>query len=530
MKRNTITLSGLALATVLVFSACTKDLERFPTNDLTSSTLYANAEGYKQVAAKMYGAFALTGNQGPAGNGDISFLDEGTSDFLRLYWKMQTLSTDEAVIAWNDPGLQDFHNMNWSSSNPMSQGLYYRSIYQITLANEFIRESADEKLSGRGISGAEADNIRLLRTEARFLRSYQYWVLMDLFGNPPFTDENSPIGIVFPNQITRADLFNYIESELKEVEGGLSDARTAAYGRADKGAAWALLARLYLNAEVYTGTARWSDALTYAKKVIDAGYSLVPNYRHLMLADNNLNTSEFIFTINYDGIKTQNYGGTTFLVHAAVGGAMNPGDFGVGGGWVGFRTTKNIVNLFNDPSGATDKRAQFAGNKLEIDNQGDFTDGYAVTKFRNVTRGGAWGSDAQGNFADTDFPLFRLAEMYLIYAEAVLRGATGGTKDQARDYINLLRTRAYGGSTAGNISSVDLTLDFVLDERGRELYMEAQRRTDLIRYGRFTGSNYLWPWKGGVKDGRGVEDFRKLFPLPSFDIIANPNLTQNQGY
>ncbi len=530
MKRNSIKLAALLMGSVLVFSACTKDLDRYPTNDITSEALYSTSLGYNQAAAKMYGAFALTGNNGPAGNADISFIDEGTSDFLRLFWKINELTTDEAVVAWNDPGIQDLHNMNWSSSNPLSQGLYYRSIYQITLANEFIRESADDKLSGRGISGADADNIRKFRTEARFLRALQYWVLMDVFGNPPFTDETSPIGIVFPNQISRTDLFQFVEKELKEIEPLLADPRTAAYGRADRGAAWALLARLYLNAEVYTGTARYSDALSNAKKVIDAGYTLVPNYRHLMLADNNLNTGEFIFTINYDGLRTQNYGGTTFLVHASVGGDMNPKDFGVNGGWFGVRTTRRLPELFNDQTGTTDRRAQFFGTKIDIDNQSVFTDGLAITKFRNVNRAGQQGSDAQGNFADTDFPLFRLAEMYLIYAEAHLRGATGGSRDQALAYINIIRSRAYNGSTAGVVPASDLTLDFVLNERGRELYWEGHRRTDLIRYGRFTGSNYIWPWKGGVRDGRGVEAFRTLFPVPSFDIIANPNLKQNTGY
>lgn len=530
MKNNSKILATLLLGGVLVLSACTKDLDRFPTNDLTAETLYANALGYQQAAAKMYGAFALTGNSGPAGSGDISFIDEGTSDFLRLFWKLNELTTDEAVVAWNDPGIQDLHNMNWSSSNPLSQGLYYRSIYQITLTNEFIRESADGKLSDRGISGADADNIRRFRTEARFLRAFQYWVLMDVFGNPPFTDETSPIGIVFPNQISRTDLFQFIEAELKEIEPALADPKTAQYGRADRAAAWALLARMYLNAEVYTGTARYTDALAYAKRVIDAGYTLVPNYRHLMLADNNLNTSEFIFTINYDGLRTQNYGGTTFLVHAPVGGDMDPREFGINGGWFGLRTTRRLPELFADQTGATDRRAQFFGNKIDIDNQSVFTDGLAVTKYRNVTRGGQQGSDAQGNFADNDFPIFRLSEMYLIYAEAHLRGATGGTRDQALAYVNQIRQRAHNGSAAGNIPASDLTLDFVLDERGRELYWEGHRRTDLVRYGRFTGSNYVWPWKGGVKDGRGVEAYRTMFPLPSFDIIANPNLKQNSGY
>jgi starch-binding outer membrane protein, SusD/RagB family len=530
MKHKNFRLAGVVLSAVLLLAACTKDLDRFPVNDLTPDKVYKDAAGYYGVAAKVYGAFALTGNSGPAGSGDVAGIDEGTSDFLRLFWKAQELPTDEAVVAWNDPGIQDFHNMNWSSSNPMLIGLYYRALYQITIANEFIRESADGKLSERGISGADAENIRRFRAEARYLRAFQYWVLMDLYGNPPFVTENDPIGVFYPKQISRGELFTYLETELKALETLLAAPRANEYGRADQAAAWALLARLYLNAEVYTGTAKNTEAVTYAKKVIDAGYTLSANYQNLMLADNHLQKNEFIFTINYDGIKTQNFGGTTFLVHAAVGDNMNPDNFGVNGGWFGIRTTKRLPGLFADPSGATDRRAQFVQNNLEINDLSKFADGWAVAKFKNIKSTGGPGSDPQKVFVDNDFPLFRLAEMYLIYAEATLRGGSGGSAAQALTYINALRTRAYNGSTAGNITAGQLNLDFVLDERGRELHWEGLRRTDLIRYKRFTEATYLWPWKGGVRDGRGVEAYRSLFPIPSAEILTNPNMKQNPNY
>ncbi|MEB0250154.1 RagB/SusD family nutrient uptake outer membrane protein, partial [Mucilaginibacter sp. 5B2] len=334
-------------------------------------TVYTSAEGYKQVFAKVYGSFALTGNQGPAGNGDVQGIDEGTSDFLRLFWKSQELSTDEAVIAWGDVGIQDFHNMNWSPANPFLKGLYYRSLYQITLANEFIRQSADGQLSSRGISGADADKIRQFRAEARFLRAFQYWVLLDAYGSTPLVTETDLIGVTVPKQVDRKTLFNYVESELKAIEPGLAAPRANEYGRADQAAEWALLARLYLNAEVYTGTKRYDDAITYSKKVIGAGYSLVSNYKWIMLADNQQNTSENIFTINYDGLRTQSYGGTTFLTHAPVGGSESASNFGISGGWSGARTTKNLPNLFPDYTGSADKRAQFYtnGQNLEIKDQ-----------------------------------------------------------------------------------------------------------------------------------------------------------------
>ncbi|HVF97593.1 MAG TPA: RagB/SusD family nutrient uptake outer membrane protein, partial [Flavisolibacter sp.] len=463
MKQKILTAGACLLLGLGVFQSCTKKLDLTPTNDVTSETVYSTAAGYKQVLAKVYGAFALTGNNGPAGNGDVQGIDEGFSDFFRLFWKAQELPTDEAVISWGDAGIQDFHNMNWSSNNSFLTGLYYRCLYQITLCNDFIRESADAKLSARGISGADATNIKQYAREARFLRAFQYWVLMDLYGNPPFVTETSLIGGPPPPQASRSQVFAYVESELKALEAEMPAARSNEFGRADMGAVQAMLARLYLNAGVYTGTARYTDALTYAKKVIDAGYGLISDYRWLMLADNHLNTSEFIFSINNDGAKTQGYGGTTFLTHAPVGGSMPASSFGIAGGWSGVRTTKNLVNLFPDQTGTADKRAQFytSGQNLEIANLTSFTDGIAVTKYRNVKRNGSIGSSA--DFSDVDMPLFRLPEMHLIYMEAFARGA-GGDAATALGYANALRARAYG-SAAGNISISQLTTDYVLDER-----------------------------------------------------------------
>lgn len=517
-------------------SGCMKKLDLTPTNDITADEVYKDVTGYKQALAKVYGAFALTGNAGGTGNPDISsqiIKDEGNSDFLRLYWNLQELTTDESAWSWqNDAGIQGLKEMSWSSNNAIINGLYYRSFFQITVCNDFIRQCADDKVSSRGITGTDADDIKKYKAEARFIRAYQYWVLMDMFGNPPFVDENSPVATGLPPQIERKDLFTYIESELKAIESDLADAKTNEYGRADKAAAWALLARMYLNAEVYTGTAKYTEAITYCNKVIAAGYSLHDNYRELTLADNNLNTDENIFTIAYDGTYTQNWGGTTYLAHgpAAVPGSIS----GTSGSWGGLRHTQQFVSLFPDPSGNTDVRAQFytAGQNLIMADLYTSTDGYSSSKFRNLTRTGdpAPHADPAGNFADIDFPLFRFAEIYLVYAEAVLRGGSGGNISTALTYINALRTRAYDGSSSGNITESKLTLDFILDERGRELYYEAQRRTDLIRYDKFTTSSYLWAWKGGAADGAAVDSKYNIFPIPSSDLSSNPYLKQNPGY
>jgi SusD family. len=267
------------------------------------------------------------------------------------------------------------------------------------------------------------------------------------------------------------------------------------------------------------------------KKVIAANkYSLTTNYANVFKADNNT-SNEIIFPINFDGIHTQTYGGTTYLINAEVGGSMIPGDFGLKGQWAGLRVTSAYVDKFSDITGATDKRAMFytSGQNKAIVDVFSFTDGYAITKWTNKTSTGANGSDL--TYTDTDFPVFRLADAYLMYAEAVVRGGTGGSQTDALTYVNLIRERAYG-NTSGDLAAYgDITLQFLLDENAREFLWECHRRTDLIRFQSFSKSTYLWPWKGAVAAGKSLDDYHMdLFPIPSTDINANPNLTQNLGY
>ncbi|MES2847622.1 MAG: RagB/SusD family nutrient uptake outer membrane protein [Bacteroidota bacterium] len=532
MKKNILFLIVTTGIFSTCFTSCKKVLDLKPTNGVTVDVAYATPQGYRQGFAKLYGAFGLTGNQGPAGTPDIDpvIIDEGNSDFLRMFWNVQELSTDEAIdnSSWNsntDAGLHDFHNMNWSAGNALIKGLYVRAAYQITLCNEFIRQCSDENLSKRGIPAKSIDTIKAYIPEARFLRAYQYWVLMDCFGNPAFTTENDIIGAGLPRQIQRAELFNYLESELTDLATKLPAARTNPYGRADQGAASALLARMYLNAEVYTGTARYSDAATWSKKVIDAGYSLETNYNWLFLNDNYQCTNEFIFTINYDGERSQNYGGTNYILWAGSNSDVGVNTIGVTG-WGGNRTTKNLPDLFPDLTGTLDKRSNFfiTGRNKEIVNR--ISDGYAVTKLKNINRDGSLGIQLKDLGVGIDMPLFRLAEQYLIYAEAVTRGGTGDAA-LALQYFNNLRERAYGNTT-GNVSA--LTADLILDERARELYWEGFRRTDLIRFNKFTESTYLWPWKANLANGGGVDAHFKLYPIPAPEISANTNMEQNPGY
>jgi starch-binding outer membrane protein, SusD/RagB family len=515
---------------VVILSGCVKDLDTIPLDkeEITAATVFDDPAAYKAVLAKLYAGLAISGQQGPSGDPDISGIDEGFGQYLRGYWYHQELTTDEAVISWNDQTVKDFHWQTWGSSDVFISAMYYRLFYQIAACNEYIRETTDAKLDDRSVSGSLRTDVEHYRAEARFLRALSYWHALDLFGNVPFVTEDDQVGAFFPEQISRADLYSYVESELISIENQMIDARANEYGRADKAAVWMLFAKLYLNAEVYIGQAKYTECLTYCNKIIGAGYTLEPVYQNLFLADNEFN-NEVIFSVTFDGINTRTWGGTTFIVHAAIGGTMDPAEFGVGGGWGGTRTVKEFVGMFEDITGNTDKRAMFFtdGQTLEIEDIGDFTQGYAITKFKNVKQNGAPGSDL--TYVDTDFPMFRLADVYLMYAEAVKRDGSGGDIGTAVDYINLLRERSYGDNT-GNISSSDLTLDFILNERGRELYWECHRRTDLIRYGYFTGSDYLWQWKGKAKDGTATDTKYNIFPLPASDVNANPNLVQNPGY
>lgn len=529
MKSSYIKIVLAAAVISIGLSSCLKDLNRKPFYEQTSATIYEDPNNYIHVLAKLYAGLAVSGQTGPAGDADLVGIDEGFSQYLRQYWQLQELPTDEAVIAWNDGTIQELNKMTWSSQNEFVTVLYNRIMYQITLCNEFIRQTSDDNLDKRNFSDADKTKLKAYRAEARFLKALSLWHGMDLYANiPDITDESKFPGSDYPTQITRSNLFSYIESELKAIENEITPVAQSEYGRANQAAVWTLMAKLYLNADAHIGSPRYGDAITYCDKVINSGYQLEPKYRNLFLADNNL-SSEIIFPICFDGINTRSYGGTCYLVHAPVGGTTwNAADsFGISaGGWFGLRTTLSFFNQFPD---TVDSRALFfRGGQTNdtIKNLGTFSQGIGIKKFRNITSTGAKGSDPV-NFPDTDFPMFRLAEIYLTYAEATVRGGSGGNTGTAIGYINQLRERAYGNSSQ-NISS--LTLDDVFNERSRELYWEAQRRTDLIRFGKYTGGSYLWPWKGGVQDGQSVDGKFNIYPIPSADIIANPNLKQNTGY
>ena len=531
-RRMSKALIGAAALLVVAAVACT-DTTVQPKSTITDANVFTDVNSYQAFLAKIYGGLALSGQQGGAGQPDLDpNFDEGFSQYLRLYWEMEELPTDEALIAWNDVGLPEMNTMTWNPQSNMLVMMYYRIGLQVAWANEFLRQTTDATLDSRGVSASMKATIHTYRAEARFLRAYAYWHGMDLFGSIPLVTEADPVGGAPPQQATRQEIYDFVVSELNAIQADLPASTPANYGRATQQAANMLLAEVYLNAGVYTGTPQWASALNAAQAVITSNaYSLNPVYRNNFMANNNT-SPEIIFAIAFDGTHTQTWGGTTFLEHAACGGSMSNGTYGIDGCWWGIRLKPEAYLRY----GAGDGRTSYmvgpsGGQQIAVTSIADFTNGVAAPKFSNRTSGGVAG--ANPTFPDTDFPVWRLSEAYLIYVEAFLRGG-GGTAAQALTYFNAIRERAYGNTSAdlviGQMVPGAAMLDTLLNERGRELLWEAHRRTDLIRYGLFTGGTYLWAWKGGVLAGTATDPKFNLLPIPASELVANPNLQQNPGY
>lgn len=553
---------------ILIFScigltSCFSDLDTMPLDDnqLVSEKVYSTADGYTGMLAKCYASLILTGQKGgDGGDGDLEGANEGYSGYVRLMFYLQELDTDNFLMPSSSNGLRKCLNLQWDASNASVITWTYQRLYMtIAYCNEILRECTEDKLRQRGLwdeLGSECDSYR---AEARFLRAYCYVSLCDLFGSVPYIDENTGVKDI-PVQYTRKQIFEYAESELKSIDTLLKAPHANVYGRVDRVAEWFLLARMYLNAEVWTGENRYTDALTYAKKVInEGGYNLAPDYRQIFLADND-KCSEIIWPLVQDGLHAQSSAGTNFYVKAFVNGPMDElYKTGVGSrGWGSVRAKTTLVDAFdaddvmfdvNDTWGnqKKDKRAQFMtalpNQKKETWDENMnmtslFTYGYGYIKWRNVTVNDEIPQQGEA-YVSIDFPMFRTGEAYLIAAEAILRGAEGGTRAEALGYVNEIRERAYmsgkyaqpgvRSDVSGDITDSEFTLDFILAERQRELASELVRRTDLIRFGKFTkGRN--WDWKNDVRTGADVDDHYNLFPIPETELTNNPNLIQNEGY
>jgi starch-binding outer membrane protein, SusD/RagB family len=541
-RRSALRLRAVTCGALAVLVGACTDVTTEPKSSVSSGNVFNDPAAYRSGVAKLYGTLALAGpGDADAGSSDIQGIDSGFGQYLRAWWNLQELPTDEATLAWNDAsaGVQDLNSQTWNGSNGTVTAMYARILLQATLASEYLRQTTDAKLAERNVTTALRADITRYRAEARFLRALSYWHAIDLFARVPLVTEESPIGAGAPPQATRQQLFDFVAEELHEARADLPAANRAdasQYGRATQAAVDMLLAKLYLNAAVYTGTPRFDSVLVATERVITPNaFQLDGRYQNLFLADNHT-SPEIIFAVPADGARTRTYGGATYIAHAEfgdnVGGVEAGADLGLNGGWYGLRARREFADLFTgltgDQRGAIrtgDPAIVFAeGQSPTLTKQVDnFGEGYRIHKFRNVTKAGVGGSDR--NFVDIDFPMFRLADAYLMYAEAVTRGA-GGTRSTALGYVNALRTRA----SSPMISDAELTTTFLLDERGRELFWEAHRRTDLIRYDVFTGSGKLWQFKGGVAAGTATDAKFNLFPIPDVERAANPSLAQNPGY
>lgn len=541
----------------VICSACLGDLNTKPLNktDFTSENAYENPSSYLNALAYINGYYMLVG-QNDAGSNDLGFSDAGQSEFLRQWINLNEMTCDALKCVWGDSYLTDLQHDSWGAgTNDAMVAVYTRAVKAIALVNEYLLQTTDSKLEDRGQSDLKP-TVAGYRAEARFHRAMFFYILMDEFGNPPFPMPEN-IGGENPRRIERADLFAWLESELLELgsdESAMPAKGTVPYPRPTKGSVWALLSRMYLNAEVYTGTPRWQDAKDASQKVIKMGYSINPVYSDLFRQDNSTSgaaENEFIFAVAYDRVKTQSWGGTTTLTSASLSEDANIAlgqHFGLdkinAENWAGYHVPADYVarfeltgiewgnekNVFGYDREKSDKRAFFTNYKCTEAFDGSLqSTGWLCWKFTGMnSKDEMVQTPGEGDYklSSTDMPVFRLAEMYLNYAEADAR-LNGGkvTDDIAKGYLKELRDRA------GVTLPSDITLDWLLDERAREFMWEGHRRVDLIRYGYFTDINYPWTLKGGILNGKvSIPEYRKIFPIIQSDLSSNSNLIQNPGY
>lgn len=569
----------VTLATALLaLASCVKDLETVPMNpwDPTADAVYGtNRVAYVQGLARLY--FNFTTND----TTDLEVNDAGASELIRSFWSCQEVSTDEVKCAWGDAWADAINtNMYSDANNDMTYAAFVRTLQGISYVNEYLRQTSPERLSARGVDAELKKDIEGFRAEARFLRAYFYWMALDLFGDVPFTDENNLVGET-PDQISRKAAYEFVVSELEELaaEGSAMPEAVSNRPRADKGSVLGLLARVYLNAEVYAGEAKWAEAKSTCEKIFGLGYALCSNYEHLFRGDNGENAdayNEFLYAVSYDQDNAQSWGGGTYLTCAAIGaedketetdedwvkdGEVQKDDkgnplkvkisrIGTGNGWNGLHIHEQFINRYYNPTDVdwangtytiADKRGanifttekRTGGTFTELTNT--FYDGWGCYKYNNIpsTEDGReyWlRTQNPDKSTNIDFPMIRLAEIYLIYAEACLRLGNGAP---AQQYMAQLAERAGVDYEFNKLGSWDNEArDWFVAERARELLWEGHRRTDLIRYGLFTSAEYLWPFKGGEDAvlGQAFADYKKLFAIPASQIKANPGLNNPVGY
>lgn len=557
------------LGVLLTLSSCVKDLDAFPLNEteVTPETAYDDTvESYLYGLAKLYNTMS---------SHEVSYVtvnDPGASQIARAFFVCQEVTTDACKIAWgNDSWVRAMNTNTWSDAdNDAVFGVFFRSIQSISFCNEFLRQTTDEKLASRGLTEENKKKVAAFRAEARVIRAWYYWMAMDVFGAVPFTDENSKVGTEAPEQMDREYIYNFVVTELEELASAESalPAAQSNYPRVDKGTALGLLARIYLNAETYKGEPEWLKTQQICERIFtETNYQLAPTYAELFRGDNGENSdayNEFLFAIPFDNKQQQSYGGTTFLTAGAIAENDEVSMIGVKGGWGGVRVDGTYIENFfkitdQDVVTETDEKTGdlvYTGDFTCADKRGatlfikgrsnthitdkdvlyNFQYGWSNFKFNNIPHDKTADQfEALDTFSNIDLPVIRLAEIYLIYAEAC-RELTETAK--GLPYLAKIAERA--GVEAPTVEDVEggelladgiTKIDFFIAERARELMWESCRRTDLIRHGLFSSGDYLWPFKGGENvTGKAFDSYKELFALPSSQIKANPGLHNPEGY
>lgn len=546
----------------LGMASCVQDLNTKPI-DPNSSTSF----NQDRMFTKCYACMAVIGQSSPDSDSDVEDIDAGMSGFYRTIWYCNDLTTDEAFWIWDDAESRGLPTTDWTGSSDMIRGIYTRLNIDIKYCNHYLT-----------YAGSSTDEEKHRLAEVRWIRAFHYFYLMDMFLYAPFVTEDSN---EYPHFIPRHELYNWLVSELQDLIVELPD-RNVKY-RVDKSAAQLLLARIYLNADVYNKfNSGWTQksALPKAEKLAndiinDGIHSLVTTevktdsnfvysaYQRLFMGDNNRDDimKEAIFQIYQDGLYTQSHAGSKFLIAGPRYGGMTA--WGVDGEWHALRPSPTLIDKFLKPLGmsrttaeaiicdeyempaklkdnraifcsygmeTTDKRNFSLSGPMKIGDNSCFYDCWAGLKFTGVYSSASLPKHSprqSSDWPDTDIPMMRLPEAYLIHGEAKAR-QSGNWNDALAD-INILRVRA----GANKFSSVDE--EDVLDEWCREFWFEGRRRMDLIRFGRFFGkeadqNRYHWEGRMGRPDGQGAsyvntanKEYMNWFPVPSEDKRSNPN-------
>lgn len=567
-------------------TSCTGDLDQLPKdpNVLTPDQFAKDLRGYLGgVLGKCYSSLAVSGQYGPNGDADIKGMDGGTSQWTRIGFYLEDMVSDVALWIYQDAGVPELVQDTWATNNNIIYGAYSRYYVHIAVCNDFIRLTRNLgdygiTVGGTGENAISQEEIDQFVLEARALRDLSYYYVINFFGRATVAWDDMAYGERPEQAESRAALFNKVVADLEDVLAKFPDTKPV-YGRIGKDAVEALLCKYYLNAEVFSGTPMYDKCWQHAQNIIARhqgggfqGSGLAKDYLSLFCGNNDMfmpggalaDQNEILWGVPYESQATQPWGGTMFLIAAQIRDGSNPDQvgkgwcdktyYGLNAAWGCMHARSQFSKLFGFVDGVSpDKRTQLwltenvdAGYTIDNNDLKSWeNNGYSSIKFTNVNcnadgtmplwkdpttgilRAGVQPVNAQEQWPNTDYPIIRLADVYLMAAESALRGAAGADNATALKYVNYIRERA--GVTPWNLA--ELTLDNILNERARELYQEATRRSDLIRFGRFAGSNYLWTLKGGIDAGTSIPEYRNLYPLPT-NVIAGygSSMEQNPGY